>query len=85
MLRSMQEHPVAPNSTDAAIARIRAFAAAQGWSRSRLANEAGIAATVLRHFGRPDWNPTADTLRKLEAPIPEGWQPGDPVAQGEAA
>ena len=74
-----------PNTVQAAIARIRAFAAAQGWSRSRLATEAGMSDTVLRHFDRPDWNPTVETLRKLEGPIPDGWQPGDPVTRGEAA
>ena len=55
---------------DGAIARIKAYAAARGWSKSRLAKEAGIGDTTLRHFAQPDWNPTIETLRRLEAIIP---------------
>ena len=59
---------------DTAIERIRAYARAQGWKKSRLAKEAGMADTVLRDFERPDWNPTAETLRRLEAIIPSQWE-----------
>lgn len=57
-------------SIEATIARVRAFAQSRGWRKSRLAKEAGLADTVLRNFDRPDWNPTADTLRRLESIIP---------------
>jgi len=36
-------------------------------SRSGLARAAGLHANSLRKLGDPDWNPTADTLAKLEA------------------
>ncbi len=36
-------------------------------SRSGLARAAGLHANTLRDLESPDWNPTADTLRKLES------------------
>ncbi len=53
------------------IERIRAFARARGWTKSRLARQAGMIDTTLRDFHKDDWNPTAETLRRLEAVIPE--------------
>jgi ribosome-binding protein aMBF1 (putative translation factor) len=61
-------------SVDATIARIKAFARQKRWSKSRLAVEAGMADTVLRRFDQPDWNPTVETLRRLEAMIPAGFR-----------
>jgi len=55
---------------DADIERIRSYARAQNWKKSRLAREAGMADTVLRRFHSDHWNPTAETLRRLEAAIP---------------
>jgi ribosome-binding protein aMBF1 (putative translation factor) len=55
---------------DLAIARIRAFARHKSWPKSRLAREAGMRDTVLRDFDNPKWNPTAETVRRLEAIIP---------------
>ena len=49
------------------IDRIRAFVGTGGISRSGLARAAGLHANSLRSMDDPDWNPTADTLRKLEA------------------
>jgi 3,4-dihydroxy 2-butanone 4-phosphate synthase/GTP cyclohydrolase II len=60
-----------------AIARVRAYAESKGWRKSRLAKEAGLKDTTLRHFDRPTWNPTADTLRRLEAVIPAEFVPQD--------
>ena len=53
-----------------AIARIRAYADSKGWKKSRLAKEAGMIDTTLRDFDKAEWNPTAETLRRLEAIIP---------------
>ena len=36
-------------------------------SRSGLARAAGLHANSLRKLGEADWNPTADTLAKLES------------------
>jgi len=52
------------------IARVRSFAAHMGWKKSRYAKEANIQKTTLRYFDRPDWNPTRETLEKLESVIP---------------
>lgn len=57
-------------SIDLSISRIRSYAAYKGWKRARLAAEAGMHNTTLRNFGHPDWNPTVETLRQLEAIIP---------------
>lgn len=55
---------------DTILCRIRDFAAAQGWRKARLAKEAGVPRSTLKNFDLGTWNPTADTLRKLEAVIP---------------
>lgn len=59
--------------------RLRAFARAKGWNKWEFARQAGLRDTVLRRFNDDDWNPTVETLRKLEAQLPEGWQLDDPV------
>jgi 3,4-dihydroxy 2-butanone 4-phosphate synthase/GTP cyclohydrolase II len=49
------------------IDRIRRLVTEGGMSRSGLARAAGLHANTLREIDAPDWNPTAETLRKLEA------------------
>ena len=41
-------------------------------SRAGLARAAGLHPNSLRKLGQPDWNPTADTLGRLEKLIPRG-------------
>ena len=48
------------------IERIRAIVDDGTMSRSGLARAAGLHANSLRDLDSPGWNPTADTLRKLE-------------------
>jgi 3,4-dihydroxy 2-butanone 4-phosphate synthase / GTP cyclohydrolase II len=48
------------------IEKLRALVTEGGLSRSGLARAAGLHANTLRDLDQPDWNPTADTLRKLE-------------------
>ena len=48
------------------IDRIRSLVAEGTETRSGLARAAGLHANSLRSLDDPDWNPTADTLRKLE-------------------
>jgi hypothetical protein len=67
------------NTTPAVVARVRSWATANGWTKSRYAAEAHMSDTTLRGFGEPDWNPTRETLERLEALIPNGWQAGDPL------
>ena len=52
-------------STDLII-RLRGLVTDGGVSRSGLARAAGLHANTLRDLEHADWNPTADTLRKLE-------------------
>jgi len=49
------------------IERVRRLVADGGMSRSGLARAAGLHANTLRDCTEPDWNPTTETLRKLEA------------------
>ncbi|EQB31128.1 3,4-dihydroxy-2-butanone-4-phosphate synthase [Sphingobium ummariense] len=46
---------------------VRSLVTEGGMSRSGLARAAGLHANSLRRLGEADWNPTADTLGKLEA------------------
>lgn len=46
---------------------VRSLVSDGGMSRSGLARAAGLHANSLRKLGETDWNPTADTLGKLEA------------------
>ncbi|TSB04894.1 3,4-dihydroxy-2-butanone-4-phosphate synthase [Sphingorhabdus contaminans] len=49
------------------ITKLRTLVHEGGLSRSGLARAAGLHANTLRDLDQPDWNPTADTLRKLES------------------
>jgi len=49
------------------IERVRRLVADGGMSRSGLARAAGLHANTLRDCTEADWNPTTETLRKLEA------------------
>ncbi len=49
------------------IEKLRALVTEGGMSRSGLARAAGLHANTLRDLESPDWNPTAETLRKLES------------------
>ena len=54
------------------IDRIEAIIATGEVSRSGLARAAGLHPNSLRKLGSPDWNPTADTLTRLEKLIQRG-------------
>ncbi|MEC4591641.1 helix-turn-helix transcriptional regulator [Nitrospirillum amazonense] len=58
---------------DQAIERVRSYRRAQGWSILRLAKEAGMTESTIRHLDRDDWSPNADTLRRLERIVPKGF------------
>ncbi len=49
------------------ITKLRSLVTEGGLSRSGLARAAGLHANTLRDLDQVDWNPTADTLRKLES------------------
>jgi 3,4-dihydroxy 2-butanone 4-phosphate synthase / GTP cyclohydrolase II len=69
-------------STDL-IARIRSLVADGDMSRSGLARAAGLHANTLRDLDEPGWNPTAETLRKLETVL-EGLPHGPVLSPIEA-
>ncbi|MDB5358893.1 MAG: hypothetical protein JWO51_190 [Rhodospirillales bacterium] len=69
---------------DQTIARIRSYAVFRGWRKSRLAAEAKMSDTTLRDFDEPDWNPTAETIRRLEAIIPADFIVGSEVSERAA-
>ncbi len=52
--------------THSLIEKLRTHVAEGGVSRSGLARAAGLHANTLRDLEDADWNPTAETLRKLE-------------------
>src|ERR671921_886916 len=54
------------------IERLEAIIATGEVSRSGLARAAGLPPTSLRKLGASDWNPTADTLTRLEKLIQRG-------------
>lgn len=54
------------------IERLRAIVDDGAMSRSGLARAAGLHANSLRDLDSPGWNPTADTLRKLETWLAHG-------------
>ncbi len=54
------------------IEQIEAIVATGEVSRSGLARAAGLHPNSLRKLGNPDWNPTADTLTRLEKLIQRG-------------
>jgi 3,4-dihydroxy 2-butanone 4-phosphate synthase/GTP cyclohydrolase II len=54
------------------IDRLEAIIATGEVSRSGLARAAGLHPNSLRKLGAPDWNPTADTLTRLEKLIQRG-------------
>lgn len=58
-------------SSELVLNRIRAFAEAQNWKKSKLAKEAGLGDTTLRNFDNEKWNPTVKVLRKIEKIIPD--------------
>ena len=49
------------------IGHCRAFARQYNLSKTAFAKKAGLAPNTLRNFWEGDWNPSADTLMKLEA------------------
>lgn len=82
MLPSM----TAPVTQAAVLDRIRAYATARKWTPGRLAVAAGLSRGTLSDLHDADWQPSTRIVMAIEAVIPEGWKPGDPVpTQAEEA
>lgn len=61
--------------TDFAINRVRSYLNDTGIPKSRLALEADVPEGCVRNVHDKEWNPTIETLRKLEGVIPENFVP----------
>lgn len=75
----------APAHFDNVLDRIRAYAAAKGWTPTHLAREAGLSDTVTRGMDREDWAPSGRSVRAFEVLIPSDWAPGDAVCAAQAS
>lgn len=73
-----------PVTTDTVIARIRAWMLANDYSVNAFAQIAGVSEGTIRDIHDDAWRPSLATMRKLEAVIPAGWQPGDDLPPIEA-
>lgn len=65
----------------AALARVRRWLASTDMPRGEIAARASVDEKTLRLAARPAWNPTANTLARLEAVIPPEWSPSDGEAR----
>ena len=71
--------PASPSAVTQTMNRVRAWLATmEKGSRVQIAAQAGVDEKTLRLATGDGWNPTADTLRKLEAVIPSDWKPAKP-------
>lgn len=61
---------------DQIISRFREFVKQPGWNRTRLAREAGLAVNGLIDLFEPGFNPSANTIRKVEVVI-DRYQAGE--------
>lgn len=62
-------------TVDKSIERIRGFVQAHNWTRFKMAREAKLSPNCLRGLYEPSWNPTAETLRAIEAVIDDAEAP----------
>ena len=53
--------------SESTISRVRQAISSGAMTRAALARAAGLHANTLRDCAEPDWNPTTETLRKLDA------------------
>lgn len=60
-------------SIDANLNRIRSYRREYNLARYRFACMAGVNEAAIRNIDTPNWNPTANTIRKFEALIPAGY------------
>lgn len=54
---------------DEVMEKVRAAACRPGWSKTRLARVAGLGTNGLRDLFNTDYNPSYETLRKVEIAI----------------
>jgi len=59
---------------DQSIQLVRSFLDKEGVAKSRLAAMAKVPEGCTRAILNEDWNPTIDTLRKLESALPDNYR-----------
>lgn len=79
-----------PTATDIdhTLARVRDFVTRSlgaGTTASALAEAAAVDNKSVAQALHANWNPTANTLRKLQGLIPAEWKAGDPLPAAESA
>ncbi len=62
---------------DIAMHRIRSYAEQKGWSAEKYGSAAGVPPSTARDVLKARGNPTAGTIRAMEAVIPPRWKPTD--------
>lgn len=62
------------SATLSAAARVRAWLCSNDRPSMQIAKEAGVDDKTIRNAIKGRWNPTVETLAKLEAVIPADWQ-----------
>ncbi len=63
------------HTIDYTIQRIRDFRKSMGYARFRLATLADLSENAVRKMDSKNWNPTLETLKKLESLIPPDFTP----------
>lgn len=62
--------------------RCHRFFVESGLSKNRLSGLAGVSDTLLRGIERPGFTASFRTLARIEAVIPDGWEPQEPFDDG---
>lgn len=65
-----------PTLSAQAKSRVRAWLAATDMTRTQITNASKVNEKTIRLALKGTWNPTADTLSRLEMLIPSDWQQG---------
>lgn len=75
------------NAPEASAARdrVRAWIVSSDLPKAAIAAKAKVDEKTVRQAASGDWNPTVNTLAKLEALLPAGWKPGDPIPRWDEA
>lgn len=74
MIRAKPRPPLVVQSKSRVLAWL-AREATTSALRTKIATTAGVNEKTIRLANGDDWNPTADTLAKLETLIPHDWRP----------
>ncbi len=83
MVPAMTPDAPLPSATEVTMKNVRDYVARCGRPLRELALAIDLDEKSLRQVRGEGWNPRATTLRKIERLLPEGWQAGDPIPDGD--